>query len=271
MTEAGPPSAERQRSGPILLPADNASEWTGPTGNNTWLIPGAVPALVDAGVGAPSHLAALEHALSGAPLATVLLTHGHSDHVKGIPAILERWPSVRVRGEKFEPLQDGERIPAGDGCLRAVHTPGHAPDHFCLFDETTGDLFGGDLARAGGTVVIPANHGGDLTDYLSSLRRVEALRPRRLLPGHGPIVDDVPALVAGYIAHRAEREAQIVEALRAGATTPEAIVARVYQSLRPSLVRAAQESALAHLIKLQREGMVSVAAGEWTLVRSAEL
>jgi hydroxyacylglutathione hydrolase len=250
---------------PILLSADNASEWTGPTGNNTWLIPGAVPALVDAGVGAPSHLVALEHALAGAQLAALLLTHGHSDHVKGVPAILERWPSAVVRGEQFQPLRDGEPVAAGDGHLRAIHTPGHAVDHFCFFDDASGDLFGGDLARAGGTVVIPANHGGDLIDYLASLRRVEALRPRRLLPGHGPIVDDVPALVAQYVAHREAREAQIVEALRAGAATPDAIVDRVYQSLRPALVRAAQESVLAHLIKLQREERVSESAGAWKL------
>jgi glyoxylase-like metal-dependent hydrolase (beta-lactamase superfamily II) len=250
---------------PILLLADNASEWTGPTGNNTWLIPGAVPALVDSGVGAATHLAALEEALGGAPLAAILLTHGHSDHVKGVPAILERWPAARVRGPKFEPLRDDERIPAGDGVLRAIHTPGHEPDHFCFFDEASGDLFCGDLARAGGTIVVPANHGGDLTDYLTSLRRIKALGPRRLLPGHGPIVEDVAALVDDYIGHRASREAQIVEALRGGATTPEAIVERVYQSLRPGLVRAAQESVLAHLIKLQREGRASERESRWSL------
>jgi hydroxyacylglutathione hydrolase len=218
-------------------------------------------------VGAPTHLAALERALDGALLATVLLTHGHSDHVKGVPAILERWPSAVVRGEKFQPLADGERIAAGDGHLRAVHTPGHAADHFCFYDDASGDLFGGDLARAGGTIVIPANHGGDLTDYLASLHRVEALHPRRLLPGHGPIVDDVPALVAQYVAHRAAREAQIVGALLAGAATPAAIVDRVYQSLRPSLVPAAQESVLAHLIKLQREGRVLEMDGRWEVSR----
>ena len=35
----------------ILLPAGNPSPWTGPTGNNTFLLPGAVPTLIDAGVG----------------------------------------------------------------------------------------------------------------------------------------------------------------------------------------------------------------------------
>ena len=80
----------------ILLPAHNASEWTGPTGNNTYLLAGRVPTLVDAGVGQPAHIEAVADALDGSPLALVLITHGHSDHVKGVPALLARWPAARV-------------------------------------------------------------------------------------------------------------------------------------------------------------------------------
>jgi glyoxylase-like metal-dependent hydrolase (beta-lactamase superfamily II) len=60
---------------PVLIPAGNASEWTGPTGNNTWLLTGREPALVDAGTGLPEHLDALARALDGAPLARVFITH----------------------------------------------------------------------------------------------------------------------------------------------------------------------------------------------------
>ena len=81
----------------ILLPAHNASTWTGPTGNNTYLLPGRVPTLIDAGVGKPEHVDAVAHALGGRPLALVLITHGHSDHVNGVPALVARWPDVRVR------------------------------------------------------------------------------------------------------------------------------------------------------------------------------
>ncbi len=254
-----------ERRPPVILTAGNASEWTGPTGTNTYLLAGEVPTLVDAGIGDPQHIAAMERALGGADLAAILVTHDHPDHAGGIPALLARWPRARVRGAGRDVCRDGELVRAGDGWLRAIHTPGHAPDHVCFLDESTRDVFCGDLARLGGTVVVPASKGGDLGAYLASLNKLAAVTPRRLLPGHGPIVDDPAALIAQYLAHREARERQIVEALGAGCTTADLIVARVYGSLTPALSRAAADSVLAHLNKLSAEDRVAHARGEWTL------
>src|SRR3982751_1399299 len=95
---------------PILISAGNPSEWTGPTGNNTWLLPGREPALVDAGTGLPSHLEALERALEGAALIRVLITHWHPDHVKGLPALKDRWPTLDVVESAREPVRAGDRM-----------------------------------------------------------------------------------------------------------------------------------------------------------------
>jgi ribonuclease/clavin/mitogillin len=228
---------------PLLIPGDNASEWTGPTGNNTWLLRGREAALVDAGTGQPGHIEAVARALERAPLVRVLITHGHPDHVGGIPALRARWPDLIV----VPPAPEGSLVPAGDGCLDILPTPGHAPDHVCFFDRESGDMYCGDLARMGGTIVIPAGKGGDMRAYLDSLRRVKALGPRRLLPGHGPIIDRPGALIDQYLAHRAERERQIVDAMHDGARTLDDIVDRVYPGLASTLRAAAADTVRAHL------------------------
>jgi endoribonuclease LACTB2 len=233
---------------PMLIPAGNPSEWTGPSGNNTWLLLGREPALIDAGVGNPEHVEAVTRALSGAPLVRVLITHWHPDHVKGLPALRDRWKGLVVVDAAGEP------VPAGDGALEIIPTPGHSPDHLCFFDRQAGDLYCGDLARNGGTIVIPAKKGGDLRAYLASLTLVRELGPRRLLPGHGPIVNDPAALIDEYIAHRQQREQQILQAILDGARTVDDIVRRVYPALPTSLSSAAADSVRAHLAKLRDEG-----------------
>ena len=246
----------------LPLPARNASAWTGPSGNTTYFLRGRVPALIDAGVGDPAHIDEIETALDGARLESLLITHGHVDHVAGIPAIVARWPRVRVLRH---PGIGIDAIPAGDAMLRPIHTPGHAPDHVCFFNPETGDLFCGDLIRADGTIVIPASKGGHLGQYLESLRRIRDLNPATLLPAHGPAIDEPARVIDSYLSHRQEREQQIIAALRTGAETPDQIVVRVYERLPQALVSAAADTVLAHLVKLQEEGKTIVSFGVWRL------
>jgi glyoxylase-like metal-dependent hydrolase (beta-lactamase superfamily II) len=252
---------------PLLLPAGNPSAWTGPTGNNTWLLQGSAPTLIDAGVGAPEHIDAVQRALQGTNLVAVLITHAHPDHVLGVPAIRQRWPGVRVRSRNGgSGLLHDERIQAGNTELRVLHTPGHSPDHCCFYDEGSGDLFCGDLARLGGTVVIPARRGGNLADYLASLRLVASIKPKRLLPGHGPVVEDPARLIDEYLRHRAERDEQIIRAVESGVRTPAEIVREVYPDLAQGFELAAEETVLAHLIKLRSEGRVRQDGESWAQV-----
>jgi glyoxylase-like metal-dependent hydrolase (beta-lactamase superfamily II) len=243
------------------------------SGNWTYLLPGAAAVLIDAGTGQPAHLDALFARVPAGP-EVVLVTHVHPDHASGAPAIAARasrasffkypWPEHDgAVGVKWTSLGDGQRVDTGDGPLEVVHTPGHSPDHVVFWHEASGTVFTGDLLVLGSTVVIPASHGGSLGDYLSSLARVAALRPKRALPAHGPAIDDPLALIAHYVTHRRHREAQILDALSAQEEPVAGIAGRIYRDLDPALLPQAHESVLAHLIKLEADGVAISRSGRW--------
>lgn len=257
---------------PLRLHAANPGPMTG-DGNWTYLIGGDDSVLIDAGVGKPSHLEAIAAAAPAGP-ARVIVTHGHSDHVSGAPAILERWPSAAFwkhpwpqRDPKlpWSTLVDGDVVTTGAGPLVVMHTPGHAPDHLTLWHADSRTLFVGDMLVQGSSVVIPASGGGSLSAYLASLHRLRQLQPLRALTAHGPIIEDPVAVIDQYLVHRAEREQQVLDALSHHDETVEAVAARIYPTLIDALVPMARESVLAHLRKLQDEGRVKEESGKWRL------
>jgi glyoxylase-like metal-dependent hydrolase (beta-lactamase superfamily II) len=137
-----------------------------------------------------------------------------------------------------------------------VHTPGHASDHLCLRVAGTGAVLTGDHVLGRGSTVV-AWPDGDMAAYMASLGRLGALDATVLYPGHGPAVADAAAKVAEYVAHRLERELQVLAAVAAGEGTPAGIVARVYADIDPALHPAAERSVRAHLDKLVAEGRVA--------------
>jgi endoribonuclease LACTB2 len=249
-------------------------------GNNTYLVIEGISSqsvLVDAGVGHPRHLASIDRELRArhAQLQRVLVTHGHVDHVSGAPDIAARYPSAvfskfpwpeedRRYDVGWHALVEGEEIALASSNLVVLHTPGHSPDHLSFWHEPTRTAFTGDLVVQGGSVMIHSTRGGDLTEYLASLARLISLRPAVLLPGHGPIISDPIPVLNGYIAHRLNREQQIVEALRDGRTTVPEIAESIYHGLDPALMLAAHENVRAHLEKLKREGRVANENDRWT-------
>ena len=249
---------------PLLLAAGNPGPMTG-TGNNTYLLAaeGGTAMLIDAGVGAPGHLADLAAALEArhARLNHVLVTHAHADHAGGAPALAAAhpdaeflkhpWPEEDHRYPvAWQALRDGDEVHAADERLAVVATPGHSPDHLAFWHEASRTMFTGDLVALTTSVMIHASRGGNLANYLRSLERVLAFEPLVLLPAHGPRIENPRALVTAYLEHRRQREQQVIAALRAGHTTVEAIAESIYHGLDTALMPAARENVLAHLEKL---------------------
>jgi glyoxylase-like metal-dependent hydrolase (beta-lactamase superfamily II) len=278
------PDVERWSERVVVVRGLNPGPFTGP-GTNTFLLGGGDrPLLLDTGVGEAGYVPLLERALREECRADepgdVIVTHVHPDHLGGARDVLARFGERRVsklpwprRDAAFDlvltPLGDGDVVRSDGATLRAIHTPGHAQDHLCYYLEEEKALFTGDLILGAGTTVIPTD-GGDMALYLDSLERLLALDLERIYPAHGPAIRDPYARIREYLAHRRMREAQIVEALGSGPSEIGAIVERVYVGTPVFLHAAAAQSVRAHLVKLERDGVVRhVTPGgveQWSLV-----
>lgn len=201
---------------------------------------------------------------AGHELVAVVLTHHHRDHVSGVASVVERYGtqvwahaelSARLEGVPVDhELEDGEAIDLGEDTLTCLFTPGHAPDHLCFFHERTKSVIAGDLVASKGTIVInpPEGHVGQ---YMESLRRIRELGPRTIFPAHGWAITNPTARLDYYIAHRTERERDILAALRRAQTsvTPIDLVPEVYDDVPAHVWPLAARSLLAHLVHLVEE------------------
>lgn len=208
-------------------------------GTNTYIY-GADPCtVIDPGPDDSGHLDAIRAAAEErGGLGLVLLTHSHGDHADG---------AERLGAEVVLPTDGEER-----GGLRALATPGHAPDHVCLL-SADGVCFSGDLVLGIGSTFVPPD-GGSLAAYMESLRRVQAEPLELICPGHGPWIEDPAAKLAEYVEHREMREHRLLAALDRGERSREALLAEVWDDVPAEVRPAATMVMQAHLDKLEAEG-----------------
>jgi len=209
----------------------------------------------------------------GRRLREVVLTHHHPDHVGGVERLREqlgggvRVAAHRLTAEVLEGqvrvdrlIEDGDVVELeGDPSirLRAMHTPGHTRGHLSFYDERAGALLTGDNIVGVGSVLIDPEE-GSVRDYLSTLERYRRL-PRlvALFGGHGPAVGSPAAKIDEYVEHRLKRERDVLAAVREGASSPQEIVALAYKDVHPRMHALAARAVLAHLIKLEEDGLVA--------------
>src|SRR5262249_55776317 len=216
----------------------------------------------------------------GRRITAVILSHHHPDHIGAANVLAKRyhlaiWSHPRtaellagkVGVQRF--IHDGERIDLGtapDGGawhLEAIHTPGHASGHLAFYEPPYRLLFAGDMVSTLSSVVI-APPDGDLAVYLDSLKRLQQCDAGLLLPSHGSPVVRPAAVLEEAIAHRREREEQLVAALAAGPRRVPELAIELYKGLPAPLMRFAEMQITAGLQKLQREGRAEESKQGWS-------
>ena len=274
---------QSERPVPLLknvrrLTAPNAGRMTGP-GTNSYLVGDAGSGFIaiDPGPNDAAHIARL-HAAAGGDIRMIVCTHSHPDHSPGArplqilcaaggrapPPILglPSAPTARAHSA-FTPdrsLSNGELLALSGSALEhhltVIFTPGHAANHLCLVLAEDGLLFSGDHILNGSTTVVDPPD-GDMDDYLRSLDLLAAICERQqiefILPAHGHVLHDAPAVIARLKAHRLAREAKVAAAM---AAQPDGSLQdwlpAAYGDVPQALWPVAERSLMAHVDRLRR-------------------
>ena len=252
-------------------------------GTQSYLLGEHEVAVVDPGPDLPEHLDALRDAIGDRKLIAIMCTHTHRDHSPAARPLAERTGApiigcaplaLETVGPRADASFDGDYVPArvrqagdtiqADGkAITAVATPGHTSNHLCF---AYGDaLFTGDHVMGWSTtVVVPPD--GDMAAYMASLDKLRGRQDRIYYAAHGEPVRNPQQYVRHLMGHRMQRERQILKLVGEKARTIPDIVANAYPGLDPRLTAAAGGSVLAHLVDLERRGLVEQQQDLWTAV-----
>jgi glyoxylase-like metal-dependent hydrolase (beta-lactamase superfamily II) len=164
-------------------------------------------------------------------------------------------------------FHDHETVSTGVFDLQVVWTPGHSPGHICLYQPTQKILFSGDHILPIITPNIslrPQSSPNPLGEFIQSLRKVEQLDVKLVLPAHEQIFTDLPKRVEEIIDHHEHRSGEIMATMRTGPKTAYEISKEVtwmpelggvpFMELALWDRRSAVSETLAHLESMRADG-----------------
>jgi glyoxylase-like metal-dependent hydrolase (beta-lactamase superfamily II) len=275
-------TVEQLEPGIGRLLAHNPSAFT-LTGTQSYMVGTDRVAVIDPGPDLPQHVDALVEAIAGRPVTAILCTHTHRDHSPAAAPLAKRTDApiigcaplaLEAVGPRADAsfdgdyrtdqiLADSDSIEVDGEALTAIATPGHTSNHLCF--AWRGALFTGDHVMGWSTtVVVPPD--GDMAAYMASLDKLRQRSDRIYYPAHGPAVTKPAQYVRHLMGHRMQRERQIVTLVSQQPRDIPDIVANAYPGLDLRLTAAAGGSVLAHLLDLERRGLVEREGDAWTAV-----
>lgn len=253
--------------------AKNPSAFTF-TGTGTYIIGHDRVAVIDPGPRDPQHVEAILAATEGEEITTVLITHTHNDHSPATELLLKHCDArtygfgphgagkntedevvVEEGGDMaFQPdefVRHGDHVSDGDWEVECVYTPGHTSNHICYRLASEGVLFTGDHVMGWSTSVISPPD-GDMTSYMRSLNLLLEHPDQTYWPTHGPAITKPRNHVEAFVAHRLDREAQIILQLKERRHHIADMVPIMYkdvdQRLHPAAARSVYAAAL-HMLE----------------------
>ncbi len=261
--------------------ANNPSPFTF-HGTGTYILGTGKVAVIDPGPDDEAHIDAILACLDGETVSHILVTHTHMDHSPGCRLLqaktgaptyaygphgagkIEQGVQVEEGGDmEFDPdhlLTHGEIIQGGDWSVECVYTPGHTSNHLCFQLREQKALFTGDHVMGWSTSIISPPD-GDMADYILSLELLLERDDEIYWPTHGPCIDEPKAHVQAYIAHRLEREQQIVACIQGGTFKIREMVPLMYKDTPEFMYPAAARSVLAAMENLIKKGSVEGSNG----------
>ncbi len=193
----------------------------------------------------------LAEALSEAPLVGIVNTHSHEDHIGANGWLQRQRDELEIRAHPLalpiladprgrqplhpyrrvmwgwpepsqgKPLSDGEVIETRHYRFQVVYTPGHSPDHICLYEPEQGWLFSGDLFVGGRDRALRAGY--DVWGIISSLKRIAALPATTLFPSSARVRHGPAAELAAKIAYLEKLGQQVLALQRQGRSVNEIV------------------------------------------------
>lgn len=252
-------------------------------GTGTYILGTGNVAVIDPGPDDEEHIGAILAALDGETISHILVTHTHMDHSPGCRPLqaltgaptyaygphgagkLEQGVQVEEGGDMdFAPdhlVKHGDIIHGGDWTVECVYTPGHTSNHMCFALQEQKALFTGDHVMGWSTSIISPPD-GDMAAYMQSLELLLERDDAVYWPTHGPSIIDPKTHVRAYIAHRIEREEQILKCIDEGTHSIRDMVPLMYRDTPEFMYPAAARSVLAAMENLLRKNQVVADGGE---------